>query len=362
MKKIFIGTFLVFAGIFSTVAQNLMQTLAVVKYSDSETVTLKEVKDIVDNEEKSAGRKLTPKERELAYETVIEQKLILQAAKKAGVTVQTSEVDQMFLQNIAQQMGLPRIYTEKELNDLVQQEKKMSFAQFLKEETGMTVDEVKNKVIRPGLLGQRYILMENQAELQKVAATDKEIRDYYELNKANFTRPDMLKLFIIAVPKQDNPGAKAKIESLLADLKSGKTNIEKLRKDGADPKGSGFGSGDGYVMKTPQHAIQMGITSQRLFAMFDEKLNTPSEIIENEQAYQFYVILEKYPFKNLELSDTMRPDMNQTIYETIRGSLTNQKQMQFLAKAQQDMIKVLKTPENVQRKKTGADLTKVLSW
>ncbi len=364
MKKILFGTILSLVGIFGVAAQNmnLMQTLAVVKYGDSETVTVKEVKDIVDTQEKEAKRKLTPQEREQIYESVINQKLVLQAAKKAGVTVSGTEVDQAFFQNISQQLGLPRVYSEKELNDLVMQQKKIPFSQFVKEETGMSIDDVKNTIVKPSLLLQRYVLMQNQAELQKVVATDKEIRDYYELNKVQFTRPDSLKMFLVAVPRDNNPNAKTKIEGLLNDLKSGKTSVEKLRAEGTDMKKAGYGSADVVVMKIQQHAAQLGITYERLLEMFEEPLDKPSEILESPQSYQFYEILEKYPFKALELSDVVRPDTTQTVYETVRALITQQKQYQFLEQARQNMIKSLNVPENVQRKRTGDELIKALSW
>ncbi|MBQ3836683.1 MAG: peptidyl-prolyl cis-trans isomerase, partial [Treponema sp.] len=64
MKKLAIGTFIVLAGLFAATAQaSLYQQLAVVKITDTEGVTVKEVKDIVDTQEKEAGRKLTPQER-----------------------------------------------------------------------------------------------------------------------------------------------------------------------------------------------------------------------------------------------------------------------------------------------------------
>lgn len=362
MKRILIATFFALVGVFCATSQNLMQPLAVVKYNDSETITVKEVKDLVDAQEKEAGRKFTPQEREQFYETVINQKLILQAAKKAGVTVQATEVDQMFLANISQQLGLQRVYSEKELDDLVRQEKKIPFAQFVKDETGMTIAEVKNNMIRPALVVQRYILSQKQNELQKVAATDKEIRDYYELNKVNFNRPDMLKLFLVAAPKQGEPNAKSKIESLLADLKSGKTSVDKIRSENTDPQKSGYVSTNIFVMKNPQNAASLGISAEQLLAMFNEPLNKPSDIRENPQSYQFYVILEKYPAKSLALSDVLQPDSTQTVYETIRGVLTQQKQYQFLEKARQDLLKSLNTAENVQRKKTGDELIKLLSW
>lgn len=362
MKRIAIGTFFALAGMFCAAAQNLMQPLAVVKYNDSETVTVKEVKDLVDSQEKEAGRKLSPQEREQIYEAVINQKLVLQAAKKAGVTVQATEIDQTFLSNISQQLRLPRVYSEKELDDLVRQEKKIPFAQFVKEETGMTIAEVKNNMIRPVLVVQRYIVTQKQSELQKVAATDKEIRDYYELNKTNFNRPDSLTIFLVAAPKQGNPNAKSKIEGLLADLKSGKTSVDKMRAENTDPQKSGYMSGNAFIMKTPQSAAQLGISTEQLLAMFDEPLNKPSDVRENPQSYQFYVILEKYPAKSLELSDVIQPNSTETVYEMIRGALTQRKQYQFLEKARQDLLKSLNTAENVQRKKTGDELIKLLSW
>ncbi len=364
MKKLAIGTFMVLAGLFAATAQaSLYQQLAVVKITDTEVVTVKEVKDIVDTQEKEAGRKLTPQERAQTYETIINQKLILQAAKKAGVTVSASELDEAFLANISQQLNLPRVYSEKELNDLVMANKKMSFAEFVKDQTGMGVEEVKNQIIRPDLIWRRYLLSQNQQELQKISATDKEIRDYYELNKTQFIRPDSLKMFLVAVPKENDPqGARVKLEGLLKDVKSGKKSIEQMRRDGQNPKEAGYGAGDLYLMKVQQHAAQLGVTYDELLKIFDGDLNKPSEIMDAGQVLQFYIVLEKYPFKALEISDVVRPESTQTIYETIRALVTQTKQLQFLEQKRQETIKSLNTPENVTRKKTGDDLIKLLSW
>jgi len=364
MKKLAIGTLMTLAGIFAATAQaSLLQTLAVVKYTDTETVTVKEVKDIVDTQEKEAGRKLTVQERQDTYESIINQKLILQAAKKANVTATASEIDQAFLANISQQLNLTRVYSEKELNDLVMANKKVTFAQFVKDQTGLTIEEVKNQIIRPDLIWRRYLLTQHQQELQSIAATDKEIRDYYELNKTQFIRPDSLKMFLVAVPKEGDPTAsRVKIEGLLKDLKSGKKSIEQMRKDGQNPKTSGYGAADLFVMKVQQHAAQLGVSYERLLKIFEEDLNKPSEIMDAGDNWQFYEILEKYPFKALEISDVIRPESTQTVYETIRSLVTQSKQLSYLEQKRQEIIKSLNTPENVTRKKTGDDLVKLLSW
>ena len=364
MKRFAIGTFVALAGIFAATAQaSLLQTLAVVKYTDTEAVTVKEVKDIVETQEKEAKRKLTPQEREQTFETVINQKLILQAAKKAGVTATSTEIDEAFLTNISQQLNLNRVYSEKELNDLVRANQKITFAQFVKDQTGMTIDEVKNQIIRPDLIWRRYLIMQNQKDLQSVAATDKEIRDYYELNKTQFIRPDSLKMFLVAVPKENDPAAaRVKIEGLLRDLKSGKKTIEQMRRDGQDPKTAGYGAADLYIMKVEQHAAQLGVPYERLLNIFKEDMNKPSEILETGTAWEFYEILDKYPFKALDISDVIRPESTQTIYETIRALVTQSKQLSFLEQKRQETIKSLNTPEHVTRKKTGDELLKLLSW
>ncbi len=364
MKRFAIGTFVALAGIFAATAQaSLFTQLAVVKYADTEVVTVKEVKDIVDTQEKEAGRKLTPQEREQTYETIINQKLIMQAAKKANVTANASEIDQAFLANISQQLKLPRVYSEKELNDLVMANKKMTFAQFVKEETGMSVEEVKNQIIRPDLIWRRYLLSQNQEELQKIAATDKEIRDYYELNKTQFIRPDSLKMFLVAVPKKgDSSASRVKIEGLLKDLKAGKKTIDQMRREGQNPDAAGYGAADLFLMKVQQHAAQLGVSYERLLKIFEEDLNKPSEIMDAGEVWQFYQLLEKYPFKALEISDVIRPESTQTVYETIRALVTQSKQMQFLEQKRQEIIKSLNTADNVTRKKTGDDLLKLLSW
>ena len=364
MKRFAIGTFVALAGIFAATAQaSLLQTLAVVKYTDTEAVTVKEVKDIVETQEKEAKRKLTPQEREQTFETVINQKLILQAAKKAGVTATSTEIDEAFLTNISQQLNLNRVYSEKELNDLVMANQKITFAQFVKDQTGMTIDEVKNQIIRPDLIWRRYLIMQNQKDLQSVAATDKEIRDYYELNKTQFIRPDSLKMFLVAVPKENDPAAaRVKIEGLLRDLKSGKKTIEQMRRDGQDPKTAGYGAADLYIMKVEQHAAQLGVPYERLLNIFKEDMNKPSEILETGTAWEFYEILDKYPFKALDISDVIRPESTQTIYETIRALVTQSKQLSFLEQKRQETIKSLNTPEHVTRKKTGDELLKLLSW
>lgn len=359
MKKLALGILFISTMIFGAVAQSAMTPLAVIKLNGTETITLKELKDRVEVYQKQMPRQMTAEERAQILESLIDQKLVVQAAKKEGVVVTNSQVDQYFLMSMSQQIG--RNVSEKELADIVKQNTGKTLDEFIKGETGMNVTEYK-EYLKSQLISQQYVLSKKQAELQMISATDKEIRDFYDKNKSSFVQNDMLRMFLVSVQKgSDVAAAKAKIEGLLKDFKANKLTADAMRVQSRNAD-SPYQAGDLYISKTEQHAAQLGITYERLQNIFEENLNTPSDIKEAERDFQFYVILEKFPAKMLGISDVVQPGTNTTIYEYIKANLTQQKQAQGMIKAVQDITKELAVDANLERKKTGDDLLKLLSW
>ena len=360
MKRFVCGAVFLFSAMLGAFAQSSLQPLAVVKLNGFETVTVKDVKDRVDVYQRQANRTLTPEERSQILESIIDQKLVVQAAHKEGLSLRDSDVEQYFLQNMSQQIGRP--FTEKELADFIRQQTNMSLDEFLKSQVGMGTVEYK-AYLKNQLIAQQYVLKQKQSELQSVVATDKEIRDFYQLNKASFVWNDMLRMFLVSVPKGNDAGAASKkIASLMADYKAGKLTADKMRVQARNPEVAGYQAGDLLISKTEQHAMQLGIGYDRLLKIFDEKMNVVSEVKETDRDYQFYVILEKYSAKMLDISDVIQPGSNVTVYEYIKQNVTQQKQSQAMIMAVQDITSKLNTPANVERKKTGKDLEKLLSW
>ncbi len=360
MKRFVCGAVFLFSAMLGAFAQSSLQPLAVVKLNGFETVTVKDVKDRVDVYQRQANRTLTPEERSQILESIIDQKLVVQAAQKEGLSLRDSDVEQYFLQNMSQQIGRP--FTEKELADFIRQQTNMSLDDFLKSQVGMGTAEYK-AYLKNQLIAQQYVLKQKQNELQSVVATDKEIRDFYQLNKASFVWNDMLRMFLVSVPKgNDAEAASKKIASLMADYKAGKLTADKMRVQARNPDVAGYQAGDLLISKTEQHALQLGIGYDRLLKIFDEKMNVVSEVKETDRDYQFYVILEKYSAKMLDISDVIQPGSNVTVYEYIKQNVTQQKQSQAMIMAVQDITSKLNTPANVERKKTGKDLEKLLSW
>ena len=87
-----------------------------------------------------------------------------------------------------------------------------------------------------------------------------------------------------------------------------------------------------------------------------------SDVEETSEDYRFISVIKKYDAKMLTLSDVVQPGTTVTVYDFIKGNLTSQKQSQFLAQSAVEISKALDTPANVDRKKTGDDLTKLLEW
>lgn len=361
MKRLLCATIISVAALFTMAAQsNNLQPLAVVKLNGHETVTLKDVKDAVETYQTQAGRKFTVAERKEILESIIDQKLIVQAAKKEGISFTDSQIDQYYLQNMAQMVG--RQVTEKEFADIVRQQTGKSVDDFLLSQVRMNVAQYKN-YLRNQLLAQQYVVAKKANEINAVQASDKEIRDFYELNKSKIVWNDMVHMFLVSVKKgNDANAAKAKIEKLKADYSAKKLTLEDMRTASKTPATSGYVGGDLMLEKTEQYAQMLGVKYENILEVFKAEKNKASELLETEVDYQFYIVLEKYNAKMLSISDVITPGSTVTVYEYIKQNLTNQKKSGALLKAVQDISRELNVPANVERKKTGADLEALLAW
>ena len=340
-------------------AQSDLQVLAVVKLNKNESITVKQLKTRVEAYQKQRGATLSVDDRKKVLEALIQEKLVTQAAAKAGLTVPESMVDQYFLQNISQSLGTN--VTEQEFEQIVKEQTKLSLDEYMRQQAGMSISEYK-AYLKNQLIVQQYIVSQKQNELKEVAPSDEEIRAFYELNKPSFVWTDMIKLFLVVVPKNtDAEAARVKANALSADLKSKKTTVNQLAVD-SKKDNSGFQAGDILVNKTQQSAVQLGVSYNDLLELFKKEKNFISDVVEQETNFQFFMVIKKFDAKMLDLSDVVQPETTITVYDYIKNSLGQQKQMEYLAAAATEIAKKLDTASNVERKKQDADLDKLLNW
>ncbi len=360
MKRFALGSVLILFGGMLAFAQADLQPLANVKLNKSESITLKQLKNRVEAYKLQTGMtSFTVAQKKEILDAMIDEALVVQAAQKAGINVTDSQVNEYFLSNMAQQIG--QQLTEAQLAQLVKQQTGMSLDEYIKKQVGMTLGEYKT-YMKNQLLVSQYIVSQKKGEISSVKPSDEEIRAFYEMNKSSFVQNDILKLFLVLVPKgKDEKAAQKKINSMYEEIKGKKTTADKLK--AAQKADASYQAGDLYVSKTTQAAQQLGINYQGLMELFTKNVDYVSEVVATDTDFQFYIIRNKYGAKMLGLSDVVQPDSTMTVYEYIRQNLTMQQQNQFMAQAAQDLTKELRTPANFQMLKTGSALDKLLeNW
>ena len=353
---------IVFISLFMSCAlfaQADLQVLATVKLSKNESITVKQLKSRVEAYQKQRNQTLNLQDRKKVLDALIQEKLILQAASKDGLTIPESAVDQYFLQSVSQSIG--REVDLKEFEQIVQEQTNMSLDAYMQQMSGMNVAEYK-QYLKTQLIAQQYILKERQNELKEVAPSDEEIRNFYELNKASFVWSDMLKRFLVIVPKgTDSEKARIKANEYYNKLKDKKLTSNQITVE-SRKENSGFQAGEILVNKNQVSAQQLGISYQELIALFDKDRGFVSTCIERDTNFQFYTIVKKFDAKMLSLSDVVQPETTTTVYDYIKQNLGQQKQMEYLANAANEIATSLDKPENVDRRKSGAELDKYLTW
>ena len=357
MKKILLAATLALSFAFGAFAQSDLQPLAIVKLNKSETITLKQLRNRVETYQKQNNIKsFTVEQKKEILDAMIDEKLVVQAAQKAGMNITDTQVNQHFIQSLSQQVG--RQVTEAEFSEIVKKETGKSFDDFMKEQVGMNVADYK-AYLKNQLLVQQYIFQQKQGEISKAAPSDADIRKFYDLNKASFVQNDMAKLFMVIVPKADNAeGAKIKAQALYDNVKNKSLSYDKVKSD----SGKDYQSGDVFIGKTAQHAQQLGVKYDDLLELFTRDVGYMSVLNETDNDYQFYVVRQKYPAKMLAISDLVQPETTITVYDYIKQNLTSQMQSQAFVAAVQDVTEALRTPSNFEYKQKDDKLNKLLNW
>ena len=362
MKRIITICAAAIISISAIFAQSNLQPLATIKLNKakSEVITIKVLKARCDVYKKQFNtQSFTLDQKKEILNNLIDEKLILQAAAKAGISITDSQLYELYLNNLSQQVG--RKITEQEFASMVKQETGLSLDEFFQNQLAMTVEEYKT-FLKNQYIGQQYVIRLKQAEMQAIAATDTEIRSYFEMNRTTFTQNDIMKLFLVVVPKgNDAAKAKAKADEVYAKLSAKKPDLNAIKAGmNADTP---YQAGDMLVSKNTQAAAQLRIDYNTMLKIIDMSIGDVSKINESPNDFQFYLVQERYPAKMLELSDVVQPGSTTTVYETIRAYLSQQKQMEYYNKAVKEIAESLRTPDSYQMNKTGDELDKLLeNW
>lgn len=359
MKKIALSIILLLATSVAAFAQSDLQVLAIVKYNKSESITVKQLKTRAEVYERQIGRSLTVQEKKDLLNLLIEEKLLLQAAQKEKIAVSDSDVDQTFAQTLSQQLGAN--VSEKELSDYIKKTQGKTLEELFLQQNGISVAEYKSN-LKNQLLMQQYIIKTKQSEIEKISATNDEVKTFYEANSDSFARSDMMKLFMVIVPKGDSPDkAKITLNDYLNKYKEKKLTADQIIELSTADK-SGFQAGTFLLPKTEVAAKAYDMSLESVLYLFSQGEGFVSDIEETSVDYRFISVMKKYPKKFLDLVDEMQPESGVTVYNYIAAYLTQQKQLTYLSNAANEISHSLNTEANVEYKKKDEALDKLLEW
>jgi len=340
---------MVYTGIMAFAQQDL-QPVANVQMIRSEVITVKHLKDEIRKAiwprmiqalrrlptEAEINREVqnsTMETRRQALDLMINERLALQAAERERITVSDGEINQQISQLRAQLTeGIGRPPTDEE------------FSQAIRTETGMEMPVFRDSLRRQGIV-QKYMMAKKEDQFRNIQEpTDREIVDFYNLNKSQFIRPDTVRISMIEVLYGPDAASKARArelaERLNREIGQNPSRFDETTMRSHAPN-SGFVGGDaGYLPRNPE--TQQVVGADFMNVAFSLKQGEVSRMIEGLAGFQIIKVTEIYGQRALELDDIMQLGSRATVRQMIGANLMQQRQYETLAKITQELAAELR--------------------
>ncbi|MDR2403570.1 MAG: peptidyl-prolyl cis-trans isomerase [Spirochaetaceae bacterium] len=320
-------------------AQVDLQPVAIVRLTKSEPITVKQFRTEVEKVEKQERRSLNVSERRQVLDLMINERLAIQAAEQDKISVSENEINQQLQQLraiLAQNIG--RQPTEAE------------FATAVKNEYALEIPAFREQIRRQYLV-QKYLMSKKQDLIQSVKTpTEADIQNFYNLNKAEFVRPDTVRFSMIQVPfgasATDKTKAKELADRLVREIGSNPAKFDEAVIKSQSP-GSGYQGGDaGYVPRNLQ--AQQVVGEELMNTAFSLKQGEVSRLVEGAQGYSIIKVTETYEMKNLALDDVIQPGNRMTVHEFISSRMLQERQQGVMLQASQELVADLRKGNSFQ--------------
>ncbi len=233
--------------------------------------------------------------------TMIDNRIMLQRAEKAGLLATDSDVETKLTE-------LRAPYTQEQFQGQLNNRH-------------MTVDDLKTQ-LRQDLSVQKLI---NKEITSRINISDKDVTDFYNANKASFNlvEPQIHLAQILVTPEpnpevrnikndkaQNDDQARKKIESLLARIRQGEDFGQLAQNYSEDPASAQNGGDLGFVAESNLEKAAPEIRKLVLATPAGQV----SGIIRSNEGYRILKVMAKEPAGQRELQD---PRVQQTIRETL---------------------------------------------
>jgi parvulin-like peptidyl-prolyl isomerase len=260
-----------------------MQTVAIVRLTRTESIAVGMLRGEVQRMERTAGRALTLVERRQLLDTMINERLALQAAERDNIYTSDAEINQQFQE-------LRTILA----NNIGHTPTDAEFAQAVQNEYGLDVPAFREQ-LRRQLTVQKYLFAKKGNPRDLVTPpTDAEILENYNLRRAQFVRPQTVRVSVIQVPggatAADRTRARERADALHREIggNAGKFDEALIR---AQANGADYQGGDGgYIPRNPQ--AQQALGADFINAAFSLRQGEVSRVIESPRGYEIIKVTE----------------------------------------------------------------------
>jgi parvulin-like peptidyl-prolyl isomerase len=334
MKRlIFFAVFVSFLMVSAFAQQFNLQPVAIVNLIRSEPISVGQLRTEVERFEAAAGRTLSVDERRQVLDTVINEKLVLQAAERDRIVVTDNEINQYFSElrsQLAQNIG--------------HQPSEAEFAQAVRNESGMDVASFRT-MLRTQMILQKYLSAKKGDLLNSYKVpTEQDIAAKYNLSRTELVRPETVRLSVIQIPFGSDAAARTRArelgDRLIRDIGSDPSKFDEVAMRGAAAN-SGYSAGDAAYL--PRNEAALSSVGQNLMnAAFSLRQGQVSSLIEGLDGFYIIKVTANYALKNLELDDIYQLGTNVTVRNLIGQSLLNERQQAVLNQATNEIITELR--------------------
>ncbi len=320
-------------------AQAIDPPLATVRLNKTEVIGTTYFNKQISLLEKQSGKKIDQETRKVLLQSLIDEKLVLQAAEKENIRVSRDEAVQFAIQMQTQQTG--NAMTEAQLLDYIDKNTPISSKDFIQK-------------MQDQLIWQRYLQKEAVARKGSAApkVTEKEIQDFYKAQATTFVNPDLVLFKHIFYQTQnlsptEKEAKKKKAEATLAELKKKEATFEeKALSDSEDTLSKDKGGEVGYVAESEAVIVQT-FGQPFVDTLFSLKVGELSDIVTSLVGYHIITVEKKVPRKFLSLDDTIRPDQTVTVKEYIRNGLLQEKEQKAVQAVAEGIVADLREKSDV---------------
>ena len=325
MKRVVFLALVSFCFVPHVFAQAHLQPAARVNLTRTEVITVGQLRTEVERMESSFGP-LNGQQRREVLDAMINERLVLQAAERDRITVTDNELNQHMNElrsQLAQGMGRPPTDAE--------------FAEWIRQQTGLDMASFREQTRRQAIQ-ERYLMTQQQALFETLRApTEAEIVSTFELHRAQFVRPDLVRISMIVVPYGPDAAsrtrARQQAENLLREIGGSSATFNEVIARSRLPN-SDFQGGDAGFMPRSAEAVQsMGQNFVNI--AFGLRPGQVSGVVAGPPGSGYHIIMvtESHAMRILELDDPIQPGAPITVRAYIANALMQERQMMVFAQA-----------------------------